>query len=73
MAESNIIKQASSGSGARIMKTGGILCAITAAAALLLAAVNSVTAPVIEKNNAVKTEAAMLNVMPKADSFEKIQ
>ena len=53
----------------RILKTGGILCAITAVAALLLGAVNSVTAPRIELNNYKKMQTAMQNVMKDADFF----
>lgn len=56
-----------------ILKTGGILCAITAAAALLLGSVNSVTAPIIKKNEEAKMQAAMSNVMPKADSFDALE
>lgn len=55
----------------RILKTGGILCAITAVAALLLGAVNTVTAPVIEENNNKKMQAAMQNVMKDADNFKE--
>lgn len=62
MAENNSIK---------ILKTGGILCGITAVAALLLAFVNSVTAPIIEENTQKKTQLAMKNVMAAADKFEK--
>lgn len=58
---------------AQIFRTGGILCAITAVSALLLAAVNSVTAPVIDKNETAKMQAAMNNVMSAADSFEEIE
>lgn len=55
-----------------ILKTGGMLCAITAVSALLLSAVNSVTAPVIEKNETEKTQNAMENVMSDADFFVPI-
>jgi electron transport complex protein RnfG len=54
----------------RILKTGATLCAITAVAALLLAVVNSVTAPIIAENTAEKTQAAMKNVMSDAQSFD---
>lgn len=56
-----------------ILKTGGILCAITAVSALLLGAVNSFTAPIIEKNETEKTQKAMKNVMSEADSFEELE
>lgn len=56
-----------------ILKTGGILCAITAVSALLLGAVNSFTAPIIEKNEMEKTQNAMKNVMSEADSFEIVE
>jgi len=55
----------------RITKTGGILCLITAAAALLLSAVNSFTAPVIAENTVKKTNEAMKKIMEDADSFER--
>ncbi|MCH5184943.1 MAG: RnfABCDGE type electron transport complex subunit G [Oscillospiraceae bacterium] len=58
--------------GIKILKTGGILCAVTAVAALLLACVNNFTAPVIEQNMIEKTNNAMKSVMPEADSFEEI-
>jgi len=56
-----------------IIKTGLILFAITAIAALALALLNSVTAPIIEANNIEKTNAAMKNVMSAASDFEKLE
>lgn len=56
-----------------IIKTGAILFMITALAALLLAFVNSKTAPLIEKNNLEKEQNAMLTVMPDAAEFNEIE
>lgn len=55
-----------------IIKIGLILFAITAVSAGILAAVNSVTAPVIAEKSAEKLQAAMRVVLPEADNFEKI-
>ena len=55
-----------------IIKIGCILFAITAIAALLLAVVNNITAPVIAENQLTKTYASMGVVMPDAKTFEKI-
>ena len=52
-----------------IIKIGAILFAITAAAALVLALMNSVTAPVIAKNQAEKQQKAMQVVLPEAMGF----
>lgn len=54
---------------AEIIKIGAILFAITAAAALVLALMNSVTAPVIAKNQAEKQQKAMQLVLPAAAGF----
>ncbi|MCX7715244.1 MAG: RnfABCDGE type electron transport complex subunit G [Clostridia bacterium] len=55
-----------------IIKTGTILFLITAVAAFALAIVNSVTAPVIEGNNAKKQAAAMKNVLKDAAEFSQL-
>ena len=54
-----------------IIRVGLILFAITAVSALLLAFANKITAPIIEENNRIKTEAAMRMVLPEAESFIK--
>lgn len=56
-----------------IIVTGLILFAITAVAALLLALVNSVTAPVIEANNIAKTNASMKSVFQSAKEFSAVE
>lgn len=56
-----------------IIKTGLILFAITAIAALILACANKVTAPIIEKNQMKRTAEAMTVVMPEAEKFEKVE
>lgn len=55
-----------------IIRIGLILFAITAVSAGILAAVNSVTEPVITAKTAEKRQAAMREVLPEADSFDKI-
>lgn len=52
-----------------IIKTGVILFLITGIAAFVLAAVNSITAPIIKANEEEKQQAAMNKVLPVADSF----
>ena len=52
-----------------IFKVGGILCLITAVAALALAATNAKTAPLIAQHEQEKQEAAMKVVLPDADGF----
>lgn len=47
----------------------GIICIIVAG---LLAFVNGITAPVIEENNKKNEEIAMREVLPGADTFEKL-
>ena len=54
-----------------MIKLAGILCIITLVAALLLAFVNKITAPEIEKAALVASENAMKNIIADADSFEK--
>lgn len=54
-----------------ILKVGFTLCAITAVSALILACVNSVTAPVIAKNTAEKQSQAMQKVLPAASEFSE--
>lgn len=56
-----------------IVKVGLILFLITALSAGVLAAVNSVTAPVIAANNQKKQDDAMARVLPGAAAFEKIE
>lgn len=56
-----------------VAKVGAILFAITAIAALILAVVNSVTAPVIEANTIKTQNEAMRDVLPNTESFEKIE
>ena len=57
-----------------IIRVGLILFAITASAALVLAGVNEVTAPVIEKQEELKMQEAMTEVLPceNSDAFEEI-
>ncbi len=52
-----------------IIKVGLILFAITAIAALVLALMNSVTAPIIQANEEEKQQLAMQKVLPEATSF----
>jgi len=54
-----------------IYKVAIILFIITAVAAAILAAVNSVTAPVIADNDRKAQEIAMKQVLPDATGFEK--
>jgi len=54
-----------------IAKVGAILFLITAIASGLLAYVNSVTAPVIAKNEQEKQQNAMRVVLPQAQGFEE--
>lgn len=56
-----------------ILRVGIILFLITALSALVLATVNSVTAPVIAQNNEKKQAAAMQIVMSEAKEFEQIE
>lgn len=48
----------------------GIICIVVAG---LLALVNSVTEPVISRNEARNFDAALSEIMPEAESFEKIE
>ncbi len=57
--------------GKEIIKIGGILFAITAIAALVLALMNGVTAPVIAQNQAKKQAEAMQAVLPEASGFSE--
>lgn len=52
-----------------IIKVSLILFLITAISAALLAVINSVTSPIIEKNEIIKQNAAMKIVLEDADSF----
>ena len=56
-----------------IVKVAIILFAITAVAAAILAAVNSVTAPVIAENERKAQEIAMREVLPDATVFGKME
>lgn len=56
-----------------IIKTGLTLFLITGIAAFVLSAVNGVTEPIITENNEKNQEAAMRQVMPDAESFEKLE
>jgi len=56
-----------------ILKIGLILFLITAVSATLLAAVNTLTSPIIEANNQAKRYEAMKKVMPGAENFEKVE
>lgn len=56
----------------QILKLGLTLAAFAVVSCLALAVVNNFTAPVIEKNNAAKTSAALTVVFPQADSFESV-
>ena len=56
-----------------ILRVGLILFAITAVAALILAEVNGITAPVISSQKAEKVEEAMLLVLPEASGFEEAE
>lgn len=56
-----------------ILKIGVILFLITAISAGVLAAVNSLTAPVIKANAEKKQNEAMAKVLPEAQSFELIE
>lgn len=58
--------------GFEILKVGVILFLITAAAAMILAFVNSVTAPIIAEQESLKMQEAMAEVLPGADDFEEI-
>lgn len=55
-----------------ILHVGFVLFAITAISALILAVVNSFTAPIIEQNDKITQEKAMSSVLPGAVGFEKV-
>ena len=59
--------------GFEIFRVGIILFAITAVAALILATVNSFTAPIIEKNTKEIMENAMREVLPGVSEFKKAE
>ncbi len=56
-----------------IIKLGLILFIISTVAAVSLAATNSVTAPIIDEQRAIKSEMARKEVLPSADSFEQVK
>lgn len=58
--------------GFEIIKVAVILFLITAASAMILAFVNSVTAPIIAEQETLKMQDAMAEVLPDADVFEEI-
>ena len=49
-----------------------VLVSICAVVSIALALTNSVTAPIIEKNEAGKANAALLEVLPDGGSFETV-
>ena len=55
-----------------IIKTGIVLFLITGIAALILASVNSVTAPMIAENETKKQMTAMTTVLPDAEKFDEL-
>ncbi|MBQ7986742.1 MAG: RnfABCDGE type electron transport complex subunit G [Clostridia bacterium] len=65
MDKKNIVKE--------VITVAVILFAITAVAAAILAAVNSVTAPVIAENDRKAQEIAMKQVLPDATAFDKME
>ncbi len=56
-----------------IIKLGLILFIISTVAAVSLAATNSVTAPIIAEQRAMKSEMARKEVLPTAESFERVE
>ncbi|MCR4718495.1 MAG: RnfABCDGE type electron transport complex subunit G [Firmicutes bacterium] len=58
--------------GFEIIRVGIILFIITAVAALILAMVNNVTAPIIAEQESLKMEEAMTEVLPDANTFEEV-
>ncbi len=56
-----------------IIKLGLILFIISTVAAVSLAATNSITAPIIAEQRAIKSEMARKEVLPTAESFEKVE
>lgn len=58
---------------AEILRVGVMLFVITAVAAMILACVNTLTAPVIAENNKITEEKAMRAVLPSAESFEVVE
>ena len=56
-----------------LIKLAGILCAITLVAALLLACVNKITAPEIEKAAQKASDEAMQTLIPEADEFVPVE
>ena len=54
------------------LKSTVVLVCICAVMAVMLALTNAITAPVIEKNQASAANAALLQVMPEGQDFEKM-
>ena len=52
------------------VKLSAVLCLITLVAALVLAGVNAITAPAIERAEKEATQSAMKNLLPDAEEFE---
>lgn len=63
---------ASKNNALEIIKVGVILFIITAVAALLLAVLNNITAPIIAKNEIEKLNNSMSAIMPSANEFNEI-
>lgn len=55
------------------IKLSAVLCLITLVASLVLAGVNTITEPAIERAEAAATQSAMKNLIPEADEFEKTE
>ena len=55
-----------------IIKTGIVLFLITGIAALILASVNNITAPMIAANETEKQMTAMTTVLPDAEKFDEL-
>lgn len=59
--------------GFRICKVGLILFAITLVCTALLAYTNSITSPIIAKQNEEANVEAQKEVLPEADKFEQVE
>lgn len=57
---------------AKNIKSVGVLVAICAVVALLLALVNQITAPIIEENERIKAAKALQEVLPGSKTFEQV-
>ena len=54
------------------IKSVAVLVAICTVVALLLAATNQLTAPIIEKNQSAAANEALMEVMPDGEGFEQM-